>query len=136
MSTRVGTGDPGFSGDGGPALRAALNEPKGLALDRKGHLFIADSENHVVRRVDRLTGIITTVAGNGVFGDRGDGGPATNLPRNLRNPAPSGGGGLGPPGSGRRFLGAATLADLGLFGPLTRFIGHSYCAWILSRPFY
>lgn len=63
MSTRVGTGDPGFSGDGGAALRAALNEPKGLALDRKGHLFIADSENHVVRRVDRLTGIIATVAG-------------------------------------------------------------------------
>ncbi|ULA63810.1 MAG: hypothetical protein LZF86_110509 [Nitrospira sp.] len=63
LATRAGTGDPGFSGDGGPALQAALNEPKGLAIDGQGHLFIADSENHVVRRVDRVTGLMTTVAG-------------------------------------------------------------------------
>ncbi|MCC6139338.1 MAG: hypothetical protein IT389_01825 [Nitrospira sp.] len=64
LATRAGTGDPGFSGDGGPAAQAALNEPKGLAVDGQGHLFIADSENHVVRRVDRTTGLITTVAGS------------------------------------------------------------------------
>lgn len=63
ISTRAGTGEPGFAGDGGAASRASLNEPKGLALDRVGHLFIADSENHVVRRVDRETGVITTVVG-------------------------------------------------------------------------
>jgi len=63
MSTRAGTGEPGFSGDGGLASHARLNEPKGLAIDREGHLFIADSENHVVRRVDRVTGLITTVIG-------------------------------------------------------------------------
>ena len=64
LTTLVGTGDPGFAGDGRPASRANLNEPKGLALDRQGHLFIADSENHVVRRVDHVTGLITTVAGS------------------------------------------------------------------------
>lgn len=63
LSTLAGTGDPGFAGDGRQASQANLNEPKGLALDGQGHLFIADSENHVVRRVDRTTGLITTVAG-------------------------------------------------------------------------
>ncbi|HSN05064.1 MAG TPA: hypothetical protein VLS44_08765, partial [Nitrospira sp.] len=63
ISTRAGIGDPGFSGDGGLAVRASLNEPKGLAIDQDGHLFIADSENHVVRRVDRVTGLITRVVG-------------------------------------------------------------------------
>lgn len=64
LATRAGTGVPGFSGDGGPASQASLNEPKGLAIDSRGHLFVADSENHVVRRVDRVTGLITTVAGS------------------------------------------------------------------------
>lgn len=63
VSTWAGTGEPGFAGDGGLASSARLNEPKGLALDRLGHLFIADSENHVIRRVDRVTGLITTVVG-------------------------------------------------------------------------
>jgi sugar lactone lactonase YvrE len=64
LATRAGIGEPGFSGDGRPALQACLNEPKGLAVDSQGHLFIADSENHVVRRVDHVTGLITTVAGS------------------------------------------------------------------------
>jgi secreted PhoX family phosphatase len=63
LATRAGSGEPGFAGDGGPASQAMLNEPKGLAIDSQGHLFIADSENHVVRRVDRVTGLISTVAG-------------------------------------------------------------------------
>jgi sugar lactone lactonase YvrE len=63
LATRAGTGDPGFSGDGRPASQASLNEPKGLAIDGEGHLFVADSENHVVRRVDRVTGLISTVVG-------------------------------------------------------------------------
>ena len=63
LATLAGTGDPGFAGDGRQASQATLNEPKGLALDGQGHLFIADSENHVVRRVDRTTGLISTVAG-------------------------------------------------------------------------
>lgn len=63
LSTRAGAGDPGFAGDGGPASLANLNEPKGLAIDGQGNLFVADSENHVVRRVDRVTGLIATVVG-------------------------------------------------------------------------
>lgn len=63
ISTCAGMGEPGFAGDGGLAFSARLNEPKGLALDHAGHLFIADSENHVIRRVDRVTGLITTVVG-------------------------------------------------------------------------
>jgi len=63
LATRAGTGDPGFAGDGRPALQACLNEPKGLAIDGQGNLFVADSENHVVRRVDRVTGLISTVVG-------------------------------------------------------------------------
>jgi sugar lactone lactonase YvrE len=65
IKTLVGTGEPGYVGDGGPAAAASLNEPKGLCVDREGNLYIADSENHVVRRVDRKTGVITTVAGIG-----------------------------------------------------------------------
>ncbi|SPP63407.1 hypothetical protein [Nitrospira lenta] len=63
LATRAGIGEPGFSGDGRLALQACLNEPKGLAIDSQGNLFIADSENHVVRRVDRVTGLISTVVG-------------------------------------------------------------------------
>ena len=63
LATWAGIGEPGFSGDGRPALQACLNEPKGLAIDGQGNLFVADSENHVVRRVDRVTGLISTVVG-------------------------------------------------------------------------
>jgi len=63
IQTVVGTGDPGWSGDGAMALAACLNEPKGLTFDAEGNLFIADSENHVVRRVNRKTRCIRTIAG-------------------------------------------------------------------------
>ncbi|MGH7209609.1 MAG: hypothetical protein ACREIL_09525, partial [Nitrospiraceae bacterium] len=63
ISTVAGTGEPAHAGDGGPAVSAALNEPRNIALDRAGHLYIADSENHVIRRVDLKTGIVVTVAG-------------------------------------------------------------------------
>lgn len=68
IGTLAGIGEPGYSGDGGPAAGASLNEPKGVCFDREGNLFIADAENHVVRRVDRGTGVITTVAGRIVAG--------------------------------------------------------------------
>jgi DNA-binding beta-propeller fold protein YncE len=73
--TCAGSGEPGYSGDGGPAVRARLNEPYGIALDNKGNLYIADRHNHCVRRVDPA-GVITTFAGNGTAGFGGDGGPA------------------------------------------------------------
>jgi hypothetical protein len=69
----AGTGSFGFSGDGGPATSAELN-PTDVAVDSAGNLFIADSGNRRIRRVDAATGIITTVAGTGVSGFSGDGG--------------------------------------------------------------
>ena len=64
----AGTGEPGYSGDGGPARTARFGGPKGLALAR-GNLYVADTENHVVRRIELGTGIITTVLGTGQPGD-------------------------------------------------------------------
>jgi len=61
----AGTGDAGYSGDKGQATKAQLNEPLGIAVDSSGSVYIADSKNNVIRKVDGTTGIITTVAGNG-----------------------------------------------------------------------
>jgi streptogramin lyase len=63
IQTVAGTGDSGWDGDGAAAYAACLNEPKSLAIDAEGNLFIADSENHVVRKIDRKTCCIRTVAG-------------------------------------------------------------------------
>ena len=75
ITTVAGNGVSGYSGDSGPAVEASIKHPVGLAVDGSGNLYIADSVNHRVRRVD-ATGIITTVAGNGVSDYSGDGGPA------------------------------------------------------------
>ena len=77
ISTRAGSGEAGYSGDGGPAVHARLNEPYGIAVDRAANVYIADRHNHCVRRVDGASGVITTVAGNGAAGFAGDGGPAS-----------------------------------------------------------
>lgn len=80
IQTLAGTGQHRFSGDGGPATAAALNEPCALALDGKGGLFIADQSNNRVRRVDLESGLISTVAGTGESGYAGDGMPAVESP--------------------------------------------------------
>lgn len=72
----AGAGGRGYSGDGGPALLARFNEPQGLALAADGSLYVADTFNHCIRKIDPA-GIITTVAGNGAPGFSGDGGPAS-----------------------------------------------------------
>jgi adhesin/invasin len=91
ITTVLGTGLPGFSGDNGPAVNAQINQPRAIIFDSAGNLYIADSGNNRVRKVD-TSGITTTVAGNGTPGDAGDGGPATsaqlNAPYGLaRDPA-------------------------------------------------
>ncbi|WP_107852861.1 NHL repeat-containing protein [Oceanimonas marisflavi] len=78
ITTAAGNGSEGFSGDGGHATSAELDRPFGVALDNDGNLYIADSSNHRIRRVDALTGIIDTVAGNDSSGFSGDGGLATS----------------------------------------------------------
>src|ERR1051325_1727190 len=74
--TVAGNGEAGYSGDGGPATAASLNEPYGIVLDRAGNLYIADRLNRRVRRVDAVSGTITTLAGTGEAAYSGDGGPA------------------------------------------------------------
>jgi uncharacterized protein (TIGR03437 family) len=82
-SVFAGTGQPGFSGDGGPALAAALNAPAGLAFDAQGTLYIADSANHRIRTI-ASDGTIRTIAGSGIPGFSGDGKTADFA--SLKNP--------------------------------------------------
>jgi DNA-binding CsgD family transcriptional regulator/sugar lactone lactonase YvrE len=82
ISTFAGTGAAGFSGDSGPAAQAQLNNPQGLAVDSAGNVYIADTLNNRVRRVD-ADGTITTVAGAGAAGYEGDGKPGPQAELNL-----------------------------------------------------
>jgi sugar lactone lactonase YvrE len=82
IDTVAGDGSAGYTGDGGPAVKARLNQPFHCDVDGKGVLYIADALNHAVRRVDLKTGTITTVAGTGKAGYTGDGGPATKATLN------------------------------------------------------
>src|SRR5256712_13046064 len=84
ITTIAGTGEPGSSGDGGPALKACLNEPKSMTIAGRA-LYIADSENHRIRKVDLATDLITTVAGEGTAGH-----PAPARPSPPTTPAPDG----------------------------------------------
>ena len=68
----IGNGSPSYSGDGGAAISAGLNNPEGVALDASGNLYIADTYNHRIRKVTAAKGIISTVAGTGVNGYSGD----------------------------------------------------------------
>ncbi len=79
ITTIAGNGTAGYSGDGGPALQASLNFPAGLALDGENNLFIADRNNHRIRKVTP-DGVITTVAGTGIAGFEGDNVPALQAP--------------------------------------------------------
>lgn len=76
ITTVAGNGNRGYSGDGGPATKASLNEPYEVRFDREGDLFFVERLNHLVRRVNMKTGVISTVAGTGKAGFGGDGGPA------------------------------------------------------------
>ncbi len=87
IETYAGSDQPGYTGDGGPASKATLNQPYELAWDRAGNLFFVDIGTHTVRRVDAKSRMITTVAGTGVKGFSGDEGPAAqaqfNQPHSL-----------------------------------------------------
>ncbi len=75
ISRLAGTGEKGHAGDGGPAVDAKLNGPKGISIDPDGNFYIADTESHTIRRIDKQTRIITTIAGTGERGDGPDGNP-------------------------------------------------------------
>jgi DNA-binding CsgD family transcriptional regulator/sugar lactone lactonase YvrE len=93
ISTIAGTGEAGYRGDGGQATYAVLNAPTGLAFDAEGNLYIADSLNERVRKVD-VNDVIVTAAGNGTAGFGGDAGPATDASLDLAT-NPLGGSGQG-----------------------------------------
>jgi hypothetical protein len=78
ITTVAGNGLNGYTGDGGVATSAKMNFPKDIWLDSNGTMFIADTGNNILRRVDATTGIITTIAGTGFPGYSGDGGLAIN----------------------------------------------------------
>lgn len=78
ISAFAGTGSPGYGGDGGAATSAKLQTPKGVCVDGNGDVYIADTQNNVIRKVSTLTGVITTVAGSGSPGSSGNGGQATS----------------------------------------------------------
>jgi DNA-binding beta-propeller fold protein YncE len=80
----AGNGQRGYAGDGGPATQGSLNMPHELVFDARGDLYIAERDNHAIRKIDRATGMMTTVAGTGAAGFSGDGGPAARAA--LRSP--------------------------------------------------
>jgi hypothetical protein len=82
ITTLAGTSTAGFSGDGGPAAQAQLNNPREISLGPDGRLYVADELNHRIRAVDLDTGTIETVAGNGQAAYAGDGGPAADASLN------------------------------------------------------
>ena len=77
ITTAVGTGSGGYSGDGGQATLAKLNEPVDIAIDTSGNLFISEGTNSTIRKVNISTGIISTICGNGTMGYSGENVPAT-----------------------------------------------------------
>lgn len=77
ISTIAGSVSAGYSGDGGPASAAMLNNPQGISLDASGNIYVVDRGNNRVRKIAAATGIITTIAGNGTSIYSGDGGPAS-----------------------------------------------------------
>ena len=88
IETIAGTGEAGWSGDGGVATEARLFEPYEIRFDRRGDMYFVEMRNHLVRKVETATGKISTIAGNGIKGDSGDGGPAVraqfNRPHSLQ----------------------------------------------------
>lgn len=102
VTTIAGTGAAGYSGDAGPAVAATLKGPIQIALDELNNIYISDGNNHCVRKIN-IGGIITTIAGNGIAGFSGDGGPATAA--QLWNPR-----GIAIDSAGNVYLGVASNA--------------------------
>src|SRR5262245_47831851 len=77
LTSIAGNGRKGYAGDGGPAAQAMLNEPYEVRFDSRGNMLVLEMQNHLVRRIEAKTAVISTLTGDGTAGDRGDGGPAS-----------------------------------------------------------
>ncbi|MDX1410647.1 MAG: NHL repeat-containing protein [Nitrospirales bacterium] len=84
VTTVAGNGEPGLTGDGAEATLASLNEPKDVVFDQEGNLYVADSENHVIRRIDRQSGMIQTFVGSPDEPDNKSDGPSAPNPQNVQ----------------------------------------------------
>lgn len=80
LTTIAGTGQPGYSGDGGPAVKAQFKQPHSIQFGPEGDLYVCDIGNHVIRRIEMETGTISTFAGTGNAGDTPDGSPIEGTP--------------------------------------------------------
>jgi DNA-binding beta-propeller fold protein YncE len=98
----AGTGSAGYGGDNGPAAAASFRDPHGIVIAPDNRMYVADTQNHTIRRIDLRTGVIATIAGTGERGYSGDGGPAAKAQFN-------GTFGIALDGGGRRLY----VADLG-----------------------
>ncbi|MDB5391054.1 MAG: pknD 5 [Planctomycetaceae bacterium] len=83
ITTVAGSGKEGYSGDGGPAIQATCREPYEVRFDKQGNMYFVEMKNHIVRKVEGKTGLISTVAGTGKPGFSGDLGPATKAQLNV-----------------------------------------------------
>jgi len=117
ISTIAGNGTQGFSGDGGPAIQAMINQPSGIAADANGNVYFSDTGNIRVRKI-APNGIITTIAGNGNNSSLGDGGPATAATL-------EGAYGLAMHADGRLFIGEQNkVRVIGTDGVISRYAGN------------
>jgi sugar lactone lactonase YvrE len=121
ITTIAGTGIAGYNGDGISATTARLKNPVGLALDAAANLYIGDTDNQRVRKIDP-SGMITTIAGVGVVGFSGDGGPATQA--HLNHPA-----GLAVDANGNVFIADSTKGDDGRHDYYRCGHGRSWIPW-------
>ena len=78
ITTVAGTGGRGFSGDAALAINASISAPRGICIDDKGNIYFCDSDNSRIRKIDAVTGIISSISGNGAVTSSGDGGQAIN----------------------------------------------------------
>jgi len=122
ISTIAGNSTSGYSGDGGAASLAELNNPVGVAVDASGNVYIGDYENNVIRKVAVGTGIISTIAGNGTAGYSGDGGTATAA--ELNSPA-----GVAIDASGNVYIADQFSNRIRKLSPAITWIGSTSTDW-------